>query len=552
MQKKKPTGLIIVVLIAVAIAALAIFSTVTKKGGVNDQKMTAGKPFPKVALLYNTSESHAIIAQAIQAMWSRELGVNVELVNKEWKVYQKDMQDLNYNIGRAGWIGDYPDPNTFLDMWMSDNGNNQTGWKNPWYDSQLNTANREMDRAKRMKMLAALDSFIVNDELPIMPIYFYVNKNLVKPYVKGVTYNIEDLHPLKTVWIEKNGKEAPPDQQVLTVNNLAEPETLDPGLMAGNVEFFVAMQLFEGLVSYDPETLAPRPGVAESWDISPDGITYTFHLRRNAKWTNGDPVTARDFAFAWERVLNPETGSEYAYQLYKYIKNGEAYNQGKLKDFSQVGIKVIDDYTIQTILDHPTAYWLDIVAFHTLMPVNPKCVSKYKDRWTRPENIVTNGAFKMESWEPKKSIVVVKNPQYWAADGVKLQKAVINAIEKDITSVNMFETGETDWVRVIPLAFAGKYLHDPTAHITPLLGTYYYRFNVTKAPFDDKRVRMAFNLAVDKQAICKEVTKLGETPATTYVPPGILGYTPPVGQGYNPERARQLLREAGYSVVEKK
>lgn len=506
---------------------------------------SGGKPFPEVVLKYNTSESHKAIAEAIQQMWNATLGVNVQIRNEEWKVYLKDLKDLNYSIARAGWNADYSDPNTFMDMWLTGGGNNQTGWSSKWYDERIAAAQKEFDPMKRMAIFKDAEDFLVNKELPILPIYFYVNTNVVKTYVKGMTYNVRDIHLLKSVYIEKNGRPAPPAQQVFTFNNGSEPETLDPHKMTGSVEFNIVQQLFEGLVVNDPETLVPMPGIAEKWEISPDGLTYTFHLRKNAKWSNGDPITAKDFLYSWKRALDPATASDYAYQLY-YIKNGKPFNEGKLKDFSKVGVKVIDDYTIQTVLETPTAFWLDLIAFPTLLPVNEKCVAIYRDKWTRPENIVTSGAFNLSKWEYKDKIEMVRNPNYWDSAKVKLQKIVANATDNNESGMRMFKAGETDWVRTVPVPMVSQWNSKPETHHSPLLSTYYYRFNVTKPPFNDPKVRMAFNLAVDKDAICKKILKAGQLPATTFVPPGMPGYTPPKGQPYNPEKAKQLLKEAGY------
>ncbi len=533
---------------AVLIVVMAALAGCAGGGGRNRPAgEEAGKPFPELKLLYNTSEGHKKIAETIKQMWKKELGITVQLDNVEWKTYLKNLQVLDYDIARAGWIGDYNDPNTFLDMFLSYGGNNQTGWKNAQYDALIESAASELDPNKRMAILAEAEDILINKATPIMPIYFYVNQNVVKQKVKGMTYNLRDIHLLKYVWIEKDGRPAPENEQVFRFNNGAEPETLDPGLMTGSTGFNIADQIFEGLIQYDPETLAPMPCIATSWDISDDGLVYTFHLRKDAFWTNGDPVTANDFYFAWKRVLEPVTGAEYAYQIY-YLKNAKAYNHKEIDDFSKVGLKVIDDYTLETTLENPTAYWLDLLAFHTLLPVNRKCVEKYGSRWTRPENIVTNGPFKLTEWKPKDRIVMEKWDAYRDAPDVKLKKIIAFSIEDNVTALNMFKADETDWIRTIPLSHTDEVRTWPESHITPFLTTYYYRFNTTHPPLDDPRVRQALNLAVDKAAICKYVLKAGQKPATTFVPPGIPGYKPPKGAEYNPEKARELLREAGFAV----
>ncbi len=533
-------------LFALLIAAVAL----SAPGCTPKKKMTDGKPFPEIAILYNTSESHKKVAEVIKQMWQDELGIKTQLTNAEWKVYLKTTQSLDYFVSRAGWIGDYDDPNTFLDMWITKGGNNQTGWSDSEYDRLIDAAMKEADEQKRFGILSQAEDILINKGMPIIPIYFYVNQNLVKDYVKGMAYNLRDLHPIKGVYIEKDGKILPPAQQIFKFNNGTEIETLDPALMTGNAEFNIAMQVFEGLVVNDPKTLDPKPGIAHSWDVSPDKKTYTFHLRKNAKWSDGTPVTAGDFLYSWKRAMMPETAAEYAGQ-FVYVKNAAAFISGKDKDFSKVGIKVIDDYTIVTELENPVAFWLDLVAFHTFLPVNRKCVEKYDVKWTRPENIVTNGPFLLSEWKPKDRMVMVKNPAYYDAANVKLSKAIAFALDDNITGVQMFEAGQTDWVRTIPVTLVDKFKGKSVAHIDPFLSTYYYRLNVTKPPLDDVRVRKALNLAINKKAICEFVTRNGQTPATTFVPPGIKGYTPPKGPGYDPDEARKLLREAGYAVKDK-
>lgn len=559
MKKKNRTpAILIAVAVLAAVAALIVLS-MRKDQQTRKVKTTAGKALPKIVLLYNTSESHKQIAETIKEQWHEELGVDVDLINKEWKVYLKDTEKLNYNVGRAGWIGDYTDPNTFLDMWVTKGGNNQTGWSNKKYDGLIASAARELDPIKRMKLFYEAEDMLINDEVPIMPIYFYVNQNVVKPYVKGMSYNLRDLHPLRYVWIEKNGRPAPPSAQIFKFNNGAEPETVDPALMTGSTEFNIAMQIFEGLVVNNPDTLEPMPAMAKSWDINSDGSVYTFHLRDDARWTNGRPVTAEDFRYSWLRALDPKTASDYAYQLY-YIKNGKDFNAGKIKDPNQVGLKVIDPLTFEVTLESPTLFFLDLAAFHTLLPVNKECVERFGDKWTRPENIVTNGAFELAEWKPKDRIVMIKSPGYYDAAAVRLTKIIAFALEDNITGMRMFETGETDWMRTVPAPQIDQWINRPETHITPFLTTYYYRFNVTKPPFNDKRVRMAFNLATDKDAICKYILKAGQAPATHFVPPGMPGYTSPKGRdwsvekgayAYDPEKARALLQEAGYKVRKK-
>jgi len=339
-------------------------------------------------------------------------------------------------------------------------------------------------------------------------------------------------------------REEPAPQKTFTFNNGTEPETLDPALMTGVPEHRIAIALFEGLVTYHPETLAPAPGVAESWDISEDGLTYTFHLREST-WSNGVPITADDFLYSWRRALEPETAAEYAYQLW-YIKNARAYTEGKLADFSQVGVRVTDPHTLEVTLEQPTPYFLGLVAFETFMPVPAECIEQHGNRWTRPGNIVSNGPFVLTEWKPQAKIVMRKNPRYWDAAAVRLDAIVALPIANEDTALSLYKTGGLDWLDSLPAPLIPQLKKHPDYHKAPYLGIYFYRFNCTRKPFDDPRVRRAFNLALDKAKLCRFVLHGEYEPATVFVPPMLPPYESPEGLAYDPDRAAELLAEAGY------
>lgn len=309
---------------------------------------------------------------------------------------------------------------------------------------------------------------------------------------------------------------APKGQQILRFPNGTEPETLDPAKSTGIPEANIELAVFEGLTRIGPNDQIV-PGIASKWEVSKDGKVYTFHLRK-AKWSNGDPVTAKDFAYAWERALRPETASEYAYQLY-YIKNGEAYNSGKIKDASQLGIKVLDDYTLQVTLEAPTAYFTFLTGFPTLMPVHRKFVEADPKAWyTKPETFVGNGPFKLAKWEHNSQLELVKNPNYWDAKKVKLEKIVISLVDSNLTQEAMFETNQLDVLDDIPLPSLDRWKKDPGYKVAPYLGTYYYIVNTNK--IKDKRVRQALYLAIDRQTMVDKILKGGQAPAYAFTPNG--------------------------------
>ncbi|WP_425616219.1 peptide ABC transporter substrate-binding protein [Anatilimnocola sp. NA78] len=444
-----------------------------------------------------------------------------------------------------------------------------------------------------------------------------------------------------------------------TFDNGTEVQTLDSAKATGNPENRMINGLFEGLLrslppadyreKYGPGENAPltaQPGMAESYDVSTDGKTYTFHIRKNALWSDGSPVTAHDFAFSWQRMLHPETGSQYTYQLY-YVRGTRKYTEAKLepgdsveveladrKDkyqawprgtmvrgklveilkssepeiagtvtpedksrqladwkkswtyvvdidgkatpFSKepgaaltyqdkipeacmqvlsdwestVGIKATDDHTLVVELNDRTPFFHELVAFYPLYPVNRRCIEKYgSPRWTKPENIVSNGPFNLKLRKLRDRIRLEKNPRYWDAKNVKLNSIDVLALRDETTALNMYLKGNVDWATTIPADMIPQLKRElkdefPSA---PMLTVYFYRLNTEKDALKDKRVRQALNLAIDKKNICEFVTKAGEVAAGTYVPPGLAGYESPPGITFDPQRARELLKEAGYA-----
>ena len=475
-----------------------------------------GKGFPKLEVLYNTDEGHKKIAAAIQQMWRKNLGIEVELRNTEWKVYLDDMSKLRYQIIRRGWIGDYRDPYTFIELFTSQCGNNNTGWSNPDYDRLVKSAASEPDAKKRLDLLRRAERILV-DDVPAIPLYFYVSSDCWKENVKGLFPNIQDIHPLKGVSVE--------GRDTLVMNNATEVQTLDPGLARGQPEHRITLAIFEGLTVYDPKTSEPRPGVAERWESSPDGRKYTFHLR-DCEWTDGRKVTAQDFVYAWTRVLDPATPTDYAHLLY-FVKGAEAFNLKKAADRSTVGIRAIDDRTLEVDLENPCPFFPELCAFFTYCPVRKDVLEKHGGDWTRPENMVSNGPFKLVDWKPTDSITVEKNPKYWDASKVQLGRVKFLPIENRNTAWNVYKEGKCDWVTTLPLEIIDEIVKRPDYHGDTFLATYYYSFNVTEGALKDKRVRKALALALDRETIVSKITKQGQKPAYHITPPIFEAYKSP-------------------------
>ncbi|HRJ72797.1 MAG TPA: peptide ABC transporter substrate-binding protein [Terrimicrobiaceae bacterium] len=330
--------------------------------------------------------------------------------------------------------------------------------------------------------------------------------------------------------------------------NGAEPETLDPAILTGQPEGRLANALFEGLTTFNSAG-KPGPGMAESWTVSDDKRVYTFSLRPGAVWSDGKPVTAHDFVASWKRTLTPATAASYNYQLF-YIRNAQAFAEGRTADFAEVGVRALDDRTLEVTLENPTSFFLDLCATPPLAPVPVEVIAQWGDDWIKPGRIVTNGAYELESWRINDKIRLRKNPRYWNARNVALETIDVLPIEKDMVAFNFYESGLADLVMdkgLTPLALLGDLRKRRDFHAAPFLGTYFLRFNCQKGPFADERVRRAFAMAVDRQRIVEKITRAGETPAVQgFVPPGIAGYVSPEGLPYDPEGARRLLAEAGY------
>ncbi len=351
-------------------------------------------------------------------------------------------------------------------------------------------------------------------------------------------------------------RETPAEEGIRThtllIGNQNEPATLDPQIYDAATDYNVIGALFEGLTNYDEKTATPVPGVAERWEISTDGLVYTFHLRPDARWSNGDRVTAQDFAWSFQRFLTPALGNSYAYYLYP-VRGAEDFNTGKTTDFSRVGVEVINELTLRVTLARPAAYFLGILATSAL-PVHRASVEaagRFDDRtspWARPGKLIGNGAFTLTTWEPNARIVVTKNPFYWGAAQNHLERVMIYPIEKADAEELDFRAGQLHVTYSVPPSKLASYRSTAPEklRIDPLLQLYLINFNATKPPLDNPKVRRALALALDRSAISSSVFSGARLPAHALVPPNCGGYTGPAGQAEDFAAARTLLAEAGY------
>jgi len=340
-------------------------------------------------------------------------------------------------------------------------------------------------------------------------------------------------------------REPPAD---ITICNANEPESLDPAIVTGVSEMRITKALFDGLTKLEPRHAAPIPALAERWDISPDKRTYTFHLRTNAVWSTGEPITSADVVWSWFRALSPATAGDYAGQLF-YIKGAEDWYDGKLTDRSQVGIHALDARTVRVELKSPLAFFLDLCSFPTLAVVPRQVIEKYGDRWLHAQPLPVSGAFTLGAWRVNDKVRLLRNPLYWDAANTASEIIDVLPTASANTALNLYETGVADivWDKdLVPVELMDVLIKRPDFHSFNYLGTYYYRFVVTRPPFNDVRVRRAFALATDKNRLIHKLLEGAEQPADHYVPDGVANYTSPAGLPYDPEQARKLLAEAGF------
>ena len=394
------------------------------------------------------------------------------------------------------------------------------------------------------------------------------------------------------------GRTVPPSKDVLRYVSGPEPESLDPQVGTGQVEQRIYLALYEGLVEYDPQTLEPIPAIAERWETNADSTVYTFYLRKNAKWSNGEPITARDFVYTMRRGLDPAFASRGAAQAY-YIKNAKAFNDGSVfiqnpandeflndadapvstrltlpddekkraalleknpklaaevagKDFVPVkgedlGVEAVDDYTVKISLSQPVPFFVKILPYNLFRFVPQKAIEQFGAKWTQPGNIVTSGAFKLKEWSPYDQIVVEKNPNYWDASNVKLEQISFFPVEDQGTLMNLYKSGEIEatYNRSVPRAWLFSIEKKKDYQDALEAAIEYYIINTTKPPMNDVRVRKAFAMAIDKKLLT--VLRRNAKPSSTLIPTNIFkDYPTAQTTDFNPEAAKKLLAEAGY------
>ncbi len=346
------------------------------------------------------------------------------------------------------------------------------------------------------------------------------------------------------------------EKQIYHHGNGSEPQGIDPHIVTGVPEHHILISLCEGLTIPNPnpdDMNGYMAGTAESWSVSEDGKEYIFNINENARWSNGDPVTANDFVWSWKRILTASLGSQYPDMLY-YLVGAYEYHNGLTNDFSEVGVKAIDQKTLKVNLKNPTPFFLGLLSHYSTWPVHKETVLKYgniDDRngeWTRPGNFVCNGPFQLKSWELNNKIVVEKNPYYYDASIVKLNEIHYYPVSNVMTEDRMFRAGQLHLTSTLPSQKCPIYIEEnPNLRIDPYMGTYFYRINTNHEVLKDVRVRKALAYSIDRELLVDKVTKCGQIPAYSFTPPGSNGYEPKTQIPFDPELAKSLLEDAGYS-----
>lgn len=399
----------------------------------------------------------------------------------------------------------------------------------------------------------------------------------------------------------------PPDE--LWANLGTEPEWIDPNKASDSPGGAIIQNVFSGLVEPHPKTLEPMPALARSWRVSEDGKVWTFYLRPSV-WNDGTPLTAHDFEYSWKRLLDPATASKYA-QYFWDIEGGKAFTQRALwvpgttedrvrralpndlaigeiegaeagsyvyladdaarerataalksagldatiTNAERVGVEAVDALTFRVRLEHPVPYFLQKLAFYVAQPVPRHLIERLKqqglneDLWTRPEHIVTNGAFSIAEWKFRQYVILEKNPRYWDAETVKLDRVRLSMVDSYNTTLNLYEAGELDWIgenASLPAEFVDHLSQFRDFHHSPWLGTYFYWLNTKAPPLDDPKVRQALALAIDRKSLVEHITRGQQIPTASLVPDAVAGYQGLGRPTFDPKRARQLLAEAGY------
>lgn len=496
---------------------------------------------PTLKILTDDSDVAKRDTQVYQQMWEKNLGVKVEIESTTFQNRIQRMNDMDYEICLAGWGPDYNDPMTFMDLWVTDGPQNQTAYSNPKYDELIDKAKHSADNDERMDLMVEAEKILMED-MPIGPIYFRYMDYIKNPAVKNEVRRFIGAN-LDLYWAEVEGRKD------INLNLSSEPPQLDPQLSQDATSFQIQNAVFEGLIRMDKDN-KPTPGMAKDWKVSDDGMKWTFNIRDDAKWSNGDPVTAHDFEYAWKRALDPETASPYSYILYP-IKNAESYNTNGGATADEVGVKAVDDKTLEVELELPTPYFDTLTAFNTYMPCNEKFFKKQGGKYAaEAKNLIYNGPWVIDEWNHESKIVLKKNPNYWNKDAINIDTVNYVMIKDSNTSLNMFKTGELDITGVRGDQRESVKSEGHEIYNFSDGSSWYLQFNTNNEVLKNAKIRKALTYALERENYVKNILRNDSKVALGYVPPVMPGksgfFRDEVGdlfQDAQIEEAKKLLIE---------
>ncbi|GAA0704088.1 hypothetical protein GCM10008904_11230 [Paraclostridium ghonii] len=424
----------------------------------------------KLELLSYDSENAKKQVEFIQSELQQALpGLTIEIKTQPFKQKLELEQKGDFQLSHSGWSPDYPDPLTFLETMQSGlQYSKNTGYSNPEYDKLIEEGKNAASQKESWEKYAKAEKMMLEDGF-LSPLYQKGESYLQKPYVNG------RLTPIFGVEAIYNWVELGEGKKELNITNTSDIPTLDISKAEDVVSSEVLMNTMEGLVKQDKDGKLV-PGVAEKWEKSEDGKSWTFHLRKDAKWSNGDPVTAKDFEYSWKRTLDPATASTYGFIMYDIV-GAKDYNLGKTDNADKVGVKAVDDYTLKVDLVRPVHYFDGLMFFKSFLPQNEKAVKEFGSEYgTAADKMVYNGPFTLSKWKIEDMYTMSKNPDYWDASSVKIDKVNTKIVKDQNAALNLYETGSIDIVKLAS-ENVDKYKNSPEFKTREAAGTYFLQVN---------------------------------------------------------------------------
>jgi oligopeptide transport system substrate-binding protein len=449
--------------------------------------------------------------------------------------------DCDYNGYRIGWVMDYSDAENMLNVvFHPDSPFQYTSWDDPDYRNLVDQALMAFDFDTRIALWQEAEDILATDYVAVIPVFHYDRNALLLPEIEAV-YPPFGAPPFKH-W------QLPGGQTELRVRLSSEPLTLDVNTASDTMSQLIQYQLMEGLYEYD-EKGRIQPAGALSYTVSDDGLVYTIRLRKDATWSDGEPVTAQHYVDGITRLLEPETAAGYAW-LMRLVKGAEAFNTGETNDPSTLGVRALEDYTLEITLVQAASYFDSILAFSTTYPVRLDVIERHGEQWAKAGNFVGNGAYVLTEWAHNNYVILVKNPKYWGADDVSIERIEFRIIPDSAEALNAYEQGELDLLGDgYPSEETERILKEMPDHLRrlPRPGTYYIGLNSVHPPTDNMNFRRALASAVDKQTVFNEqLEKPWRIVACGVIPPEIPGYQGcgNVGYEFNLQAAQAYLEAA--------